>query len=79
MIRFPPGGERPNENSQARSSDDHRPQIARPRQAAEPRSGRVMKSLRDSSPAAVIASHKMELAKRIDRILRLEHDLIVEG
>ena len=29
--------------------------------------------------AAVIATHNMELAKRMDRILRLEHGHIVEG
>jgi len=39
----------------------------------------LVKLVRDSGLAAVIATHNMELAKRMDRILRLEHGHIVEG
>jgi len=35
--------------------------------------------VRDNGLAAVIATHNLDLAKRMDRILRLEHGRIVEG
>jgi len=35
--------------------------------------------VRDGGLAAVIATHNMDLAKRMDRVLRLEHGRIVEG
>ncbi len=39
----------------------------------------LVKLVRDSGLAAVIATHNMDLAQRMDRILRLEHGHIVEG
>jgi lipoprotein-releasing system ATP-binding protein len=39
----------------------------------------LMGLVRDGGLAAVIATHNMELAQRMDRILRLEHGHIVEG
>ena len=38
-----------------------------------------MHLVRDGGLAAVIATHNMDLAQRMDRILRLEHGKIVEG
>jgi lipoprotein-releasing system ATP-binding protein len=35
--------------------------------------------VRDGGLAAVIATHNMDLARRMDRVLRLEHGRIVEG
>ncbi|WP_193370560.1 ABC transporter ATP-binding protein [Pelagibius marinus] len=39
----------------------------------------LMGLVRDGGLAAVIATHNMELAQRMDRVLRLEHGHIVEG
>ena len=39
----------------------------------------LMGLVRDGGLAAVIATHNMELAQRMDRVLRLEHGRIVEG
>jgi lipoprotein-releasing system ATP-binding protein len=39
----------------------------------------LMHLVRDGGLAAVIATHNMDLAQRMDRILRLEHGRIVEG
>jgi lipoprotein-releasing system ATP-binding protein len=39
----------------------------------------LMHLVRDGGLAAVIATHNMDLAQRMDRILRLEHGKIVEG
>ena len=41
--------------------------------------GQLMHLVRDGGMAAVIATHNMDLAKRMDRVLRLEHGRIVEG
>jgi lipoprotein-releasing system ATP-binding protein len=34
---------------------------------------------RDNGLAAVIATHNLDLAQRMDRVLRLEHGRIVDG
>ena len=39
----------------------------------------LMHLVRDGGLAAVIATHNLDLAKRMDRVLRLEHGHIVEG
>jgi lipoprotein-releasing system ATP-binding protein len=39
----------------------------------------LMRLVRDGGLAAVIATHNLDLAKRMDRVLRLEHGRIVEG
>jgi lipoprotein-releasing system ATP-binding protein len=39
----------------------------------------LMHLVRDGGLAAVIATHNMDLAQRMDRVLRLEHGRIVEG
>ncbi|GAB4233863.1 MAG: ABC transporter ATP-binding protein [Kiloniellaceae bacterium] len=39
----------------------------------------LMGLVRDGGLAAVIATHNLELAQRMDRVLRLEHGHIVEG
>jgi len=41
--------------------------------------GQLMHLVRDGGLAAVIATHNMDLAQRMDRVLRLEHGRIVEG
>jgi lipoprotein-releasing system ATP-binding protein len=40
---------------------------------------RLLHLVRDGGLAAVIATHNMDLAKRMDRVLRLEHGRVVEG
>jgi lipoprotein-releasing system ATP-binding protein len=39
----------------------------------------LMHLVRDGGLAAVIATHNMDLAQRMDRVLRLQHGKIVEG